>query len=353
MPPAKTIVIDRSRPDDKLLMQAAMVLRDGGLAIIPTETVYGVAARRDHSQAVSRLIALKDRPDAKPFSLHIAEKEDFYCFVKEVTPLAHKLIQAFWPGPLTLIFTAKDGGTIGVRFPDDGIARSIIRSSCVPVICPSANLAGKPAPRTFAEALSDLKGSVDIAVDAGPTKVQRESTVVDVTGKQVMVLREGAVPAADIARVAQLKRVLFVCTGNSCRSVMAEGLLRKRLSDIGRTNVEVLSAGMMMTEGMPASIETQQLLRREGIDATRHRSRRLTRDLIDASDLILVMEDVHEQRVMQLAPQSGGRVFLLREFVSSGGRNLNVPDPVGRGMDVYEQTFAVIKEAVDKVSQIV
>ena len=153
--------------------------------------------------------------------------------------------------------------------------------------------------------------------------------------------------------VVNRKIILFVCTGNSCRSVMAQGLMQKKMRDLGRTDIEVFSAGVMMLDGIGASQETQELLRREGVDVSAHRSHRITQEMALKADLILVMETIHEQKVLQMFPQVKNRLFLLKEFAKTDGSDLNIADPVGRTEEFYEQTFNIIKEAIDKISRIV
>ena len=166
-------------------------------------------------------------------------------------------------------------------------------------------------------------------------------------------------PLRDVNRPSPVpKRVLFVCTGNSCRSVMAQGLLQHRLKQLEHRlaePVEVLSAGVFAIEGMPASKETVRLLQQEGVDYSGHMARRLSDHLIRQADWIFVMEPLHREEILRRVPEAKGKARLLKTFGLSEplpDEQAIVPDPIGKPAEVYEICFATIREAVERVAQV-
>lgn len=349
----KIVKLDPDNPQQNYLKEAAQVLQDGGLVIIPTETVYGIAANSLNKKTLGRLCEIKQRPKDKPFSLHIEEKNKVEEFARKIPVSAYKLMDRFWPGPLTLVLEAKDGGKIGLRVPDNEIALEVIAEAGVPIVCPSANIPGRPAPANFEQAIKDLNGLVDFAIDSGNTKLGIESSIVDLTVEPPEILREGAIKKEDIEAAVREKVVLFVCTGNSCRSVMAKALLEKIMKEKKRNDVKVLSAGIILPSGLSATEATKEVLKREGIDILEHRSQRITTELIKKSDIILVMERMHEERVLTLVPEVKNRLFLLKEFAKIKDNNLDIVDPIGRPVEFYEKTLETIKEAIERISNII
>ncbi len=179
--------------DAAALTVAATILRGGGLVAFPTETVYGLGADATNPQSIVRLNQVKGRPPDKPYSLHVHSPEEVARFVASIPPLAQRLMDRFWPGPLTIIMPAPDGATVGFRVPDHPVARAFLRACGVPVAAPSANRSGALPPTDAQEVLAALDGDVDCLLDGGPTRMGRESTVVEVVDGTVVVRREGAI----------------------------------------------------------------------------------------------------------------------------------------------------------------
>jgi tRNA threonylcarbamoyl adenosine modification protein (Sua5/YciO/YrdC/YwlC family) len=347
------IQINPHEPEIEKVKRAATVLKEGGLVVIPTDTVYGIAANMLNNKAIQRLYAVKQRPKDKPFSIHIASGEVVKKYAVDILPAAYRLMERFWPGPLTLILKSQENDRVGIRMPNHRVALSIINAADIPIVCPSANLSGKPASVKPSEALKDLDGLVDLILDAGPAPLGRESTIADVTKLPIEILREGVLSKDEIEKVVNTKIILFVCTGNSCRSVMAKALLEKKLKEKGRQDIEVLSAGMMMLGGLGPTNETKELLNKEGIDVSNHHSQMVNKDMIKKSDIILIMEKLHEERILKLVPEAKFRLFLLKEFAKIKDNNLDIADPIGKSMEFYTQTFATIKEAITRVAEII
>ena len=180
--------------------EAAAVLRGGGLCAIPTETVYGLAARADDADAVARVFEAKGRPADNPLIVHLAHAADVDA-VAHVTDVGRLLLDAFAPGPLTVVLPARPGlptavtaglGTVAVRVPSAPLAAAVLAETG-PLVAPSANRSGRPSPTTWQAARDDLDGRIDAVLQGPPTDVGIESTVVDATGDAPLVLRPGAV----------------------------------------------------------------------------------------------------------------------------------------------------------------
>ncbi|HIZ16667.1 MAG TPA: threonylcarbamoyl-AMP synthase [Firmicutes bacterium] len=190
---------------------SAKVIRRGGLVALPTETVYGLGANALDKEAVNKIFAAKGRPQDNPLIVHVSGIEMAKNLLADIPPLAYKLSEKFWPGPLTMIMQKRDVipdtvsaglDTIGVRMPKSAAFLRTIEESGVPIAAPSANTSGKPSPTTAQHVYDDLNGKIDLIVDGGSCSVGIESTVVDITGDIPVILRPGAITPSDIASVA-------------------------------------------------------------------------------------------------------------------------------------------------------
>jgi protein-tyrosine-phosphatase len=149
-----------------------------------------------------------------------------------------------------------------------------------------------------------------------------------------------------------VKKILFVCTGNSCRSVMAQGLLRKILKEQGRDDVQILSAGVSTLGGLGATEETIEVMQRESVDVSGHISQPLTRDLVRSAEAIFCMEEFHKELILARSPDAARKVHLLRPFEHADpDTDPNIPDPIGHPKQVYESCLMTIKEAVERVAR--
>ncbi len=361
----KIAKVDTGRPDSEIIAEAGRIIDAGGLVAFPTETVYGIACRAKND-SLARLSEIKGRGAEKYYTLHIGWKSDVAKYVPGIGLRARKLIDKAWPGPVTIVFELDSGdlekqrnsleaevfdnlykeNSIGIRCPDNAVASALLRAGNSAVVAPSANITGQNPAVDGKQVLVQLSGKIDLLLDAGECKYKQSSTVVKIGKSGLQVLREGVYSESQLEQMAMVK-FLFVCSGNTCRSPIAEGLFKKYWSEKLGCNIDQLeemgykmsSAGTLgFVDGL-ASMESVAACQAKGVDISGHRSQALSSELIADSDFIFVMSESHRQRIVGLCPTSANKCELMAV-------DKDVADPIGQSQEVYNSCADMIETAV-------
>jgi len=356
-------VLDLRRTDDPrdIVHRTVESLARGQVVAIPTETVYGLAADALNPDAVARLIELKRQPPGNPLVLAVRGAEEILDFVCHWSPLAQRFANRCLPGPLTLVIpvTHSDSlvhrlpeavrqavvgpsGCLGFRVVDHPVVAQLQQYLRGPLVLAAAAEDGADPPTGGGEVVRLWGERVPLVLDDGPTRYGGASTVARVIDNHFEILRHGAIEAAAMNEFAK-PLIVLVCTGNTCRSPMAEGLLKRRLADLGEMGqgMTVLSAGVAACEGAMASPQAVEVMASQGVDISNHRSRPLNDAIISRADLLLTLTRGHRAAILAAWPELESRVQTLR---IDGG---DIGDPVGGSVELYETCAQQIAAALD------
>lgn len=369
------VVIDVTKADDRrdVVHRAVEALAHGAVISFATETVYGLACRADSVDAVNRLMAVKGRSKDVPLALVVKGEEEALDYAPAMPALARRLARRSWPGPVTLVVRQEPfeesllaripeelhelvapEGVIGLRVPAQALAQDVLSMMCGPIVLTSANRSGQPAATNADQVVQELGDGVRLVLDEGSCHYGQPSTVVRVENGTYEVLREGVVSAATLQRLATFM-IAFVCTGNTCRSPMAESLMKKHLAQrLGCSIDELLqgrafvtSAGISAGLGGRATPEAVEVIREKGLDLSCHQSQPLTDTIVRQADLILAMTRGHREAILQHWPEAAPRTQVLRP----DGRD--ICDPIGGSLEVYHECARQIEEAIQaRVSEL-
>lgn len=346
MPLQRTPLADADR--NALLRDIVAALKLGELCVLPTETVYGLAALPTHESAGPRARRWRGLDEDHPLTLHLADTEDVDALDVRLHQGAERLVERYWPGPLTIIVGRGAGEeTLGLRVPSHPFTRELIRAVGEPLWLTSVARTGA-APLTEPDAIEAACGEeVSLLVDDGASPLGAASTVVRADGAELEVLREGILSREEVLNTAA-DVVLFVCTGNTCRSPLAEHFARRLTAQAMGVNedrvlargLRFASAGTAAAYGMGASDGSAEAGAEAGLGLSAHASQPLDLDLCERAVKIYCLSDSHRRALTAQVPGAGDRVELLRPDGE------DIADPYGGDLAVYREARDEIAAAV-------
>lgn len=354
--PMAPFVIDVRRADDQrdVVHRAVQALAEGGLVAFPTETVYGVAASALNDAAVTKLLSVARPPADEPLALVLKSLEEALDYVPTLPPLAERLARRCWPGPITLALTDSHeaslirqlpavthqavvpAGTIRLRVPAHDLIRHVLEMTAGPLVIASTPRTGPGDATTAQDVLAAFGRQVDLVLDDGPSKYGQPPSVVQMSNDSYSLLQAGVVTDTHLRQLMKLI-VLFVCTGNTCRSPMAEMLMKKRLAErlncgvgeLEERGILVASAGLAASGAGRASPAAVEVIRGRGLDLGQHESQPLSERLVRFADLILTMTRGHRDSILQHWPDAAARLRLVCHD------QRDVSDPIGGPLEMY------------------
>ncbi len=364
MPP---VVIDIRCAEDSrdVVHRAVQAVVEGKLVALPTETVYGLAATALDERAIERLLAAKHRPAGIPLTLAVKSADDALDYVPDLSPLGRRLARRCWPGPVTMVVedhhpesllqqlppavrnAVAPDKTIGLRVPAHQTVLDILCMLAGPIVLSSANISGQNEAVTAEQVVASLGDHLQLVLNDGQSRLGQPSTVIWLKDRHFEVLRQGVVSEQTLRRLASLM-VLFVCTGNTCRSPMAEIMARKMiadrlgcdLNDVADRGVMVMSAGISAMNGGRPSLESVDVMAKMGLNLSDHESQPLTSQLVRHADIIWTMTRSHRQAIVSQWPDAASRTAVLCPNQD------DVTDPIGGPVEFYEQCAAQIRDAL-------
>jgi protein-tyrosine phosphatase len=352
--------------------RAVQALVEGKVVALPTETVYIATASALSERGVERLLAIRKGQLDGPATLAVRSTDELLDYVPELPPVGQRLARRCWPGPVTIQLSDAQpesavhrlptrvrqavvpGGEIRLRVPAHELVLSALRLLAGPVVMIGARHTEDADSVTAEDVVSRLDGEVDLVLDDGRCKFAQRSSIVRVQGGGFQVVRQGVFTEANLKRLASFM-VVLVCTGNTCRSPMAEVLLKKRVADrlgckieeLDDRGVVIMSAGLSAPPGARAAAEAIQTMHDRGLELRQHESQPISERIVRFADVIITMTRGHRDAILQTWPDAEPRVHLI-----SRGRG-DVSDPIGGPLDLYrrcsEQLDAYLAEWIEEL----
>lgn len=363
-------VVEIRRADDPrdVIHRACQLLAEGQLVGFPTETVYTAAALATNAEGVGRLRQLVGDQAQPAGMLAVKAADEAFDYVPDMPRVGRKLIRRCWPGPVTIGFeVSQQSGLltslpretrtavandhrVQLRMPAHELLWDVLRLLPAPLVLSPEWSAGQPLSPRANEFAAQFEHQLALVIDDGPCRYGEPSTMVRLTGESWEIATQGVVAARTLSRLSS-EVYMFVCTGNTCRSPMAEGLFRKLLAeklqcseeDLVERGFVVLSAGLAARVGSPASPEGVQLLAAEGIDIHSHESQPLTDRLLEQVDYVYTMTRGHRDSILAERPDLADRVRLL---AADGG---DICDPIGGTLEDYKACKSEIERHLQAI----
>jgi protein-tyrosine phosphatase len=330
-------------------------LAEGGLVVFPTETVYGLGASARNVAGVQKIFEAKGRSHDSPLALAIKSAEEALDYVPQMGRVAERLARRCWPGPVTLVVEKSEqgglidqlpesvrqvvapSGTVGLRVPAHETILAILQMLAGPITLTSVNQSGSPPAVTAEQAVENLGDHVALVLDDGACRYSQPSTVVRATADGFSCLREGVVNQSALERLSSMI-LLFVCTGNTCRSPMAEVMMRSlvaeklgcQVEELDQRGILIASAGIAAAPGCAPSAEAVVVMKEKSLCLANHASQPLTEKLVRHADVIFTMTGGHRQAILRRWPEAAARTQTL--LPNSG----DISDPIAGPHSVYQ-----------------